>query len=58
MRVLGLLALGGAMGLNFEDLGYNKLKSAFSKVSSHHMCGQKYYIGWSPQLGESVLKLT
>ena len=33
MRVLGLLALGGAMGLSFEDLSYSKLKSAFSKVS-------------------------
>ena len=33
MRVLGLLALGGAMGLKFEDLSYTKLKSAFSKVS-------------------------
>ena len=33
MRVTGLLALGGAMALNFEELSYNKLKGAFSKVS-------------------------
>ena len=39
MRVLGLLALGGAMGLNFEDLSYSRLKSAFSKVSSRHKSG-------------------
>ena len=33
MRVLGFLAIGGAMALNFEELSYNKLKGAFSKVS-------------------------
>ena len=33
MRISGLLALGGAMALNFEELSYNKLKAAFTKVS-------------------------
>ena len=32
MKTFGLLALGGAMGLKFEDLSYNNLRDAFSKV--------------------------
>ena len=32
MKTVGLLALGGAMGLKFEDLSYNNLRDAFSKV--------------------------
>jgi len=32
MRLFGLLTLGGAMALNFEDLSYENLKGAFSKV--------------------------
>jgi len=32
MKTFGLLALGGAMGLKFEDLSYNNLRDAFSKA--------------------------
>ena len=32
MKTFGLLALGGAMGLKFEDLSYTNLRDAFSKV--------------------------
>ena len=34
MKTFGLLALGGAMGLQFEDLTYDNLRGAFSKVKS------------------------
>ena len=33
MKTFGLLALGGAMGLQFEDLSYDNLRGAFSKVN-------------------------
>ena len=36
MRLFGLLTLGGAMALNFEDLSYENLKGAFSKVIAAH----------------------
>ena len=32
MKTFGLLALSGAMGLKFEDLSYNNLRDAFTKV--------------------------
>ena len=32
MKTFGLLALGGAMSLKFEDLTYNNLRDAFTKV--------------------------
>ena len=32
MKTFGLLALGGAMGLKFEDLSYDNLRASFSKV--------------------------
>jgi len=32
MKTFGLLALGGAMGLKFEDLSYTNLRDAFSKA--------------------------
>ena len=32
MKTVGLLALGGAMGLKFEDLSYDNLRASFSKV--------------------------
>jgi len=32
MKTFGLLALGGAMGLKFEDLSYNNLRDAYSKA--------------------------
>ena len=34
MKTFGLLALGGAMGLKFEDLSYNNLRDAFTKVKT------------------------
>ena len=34
MKTVGLLALGGAMGLKFEDLSYKTLQTAFSNVSN------------------------
>ena len=37
MKTFGLLALGGAMGLKFEDLSYNNLRDAFSKVRLFHL---------------------
>ena len=33
MKLFGLLALGGGMGLKFEDLNYNAMREAFSNVS-------------------------
>ena len=33
MKTFGLLALGGAMGLKFEDLSYSNLREAYSKVN-------------------------
>ena len=35
MKTFGLLALGGAMGLKFEDLSYDNLRASFSKVRYH-----------------------
>jgi len=32
MKTVGLLALGGAMGLKFEDLTYDNLRASFSKA--------------------------
>ena len=32
MKTFGILALGGAMGLKFEDLSYDNLRASFSKV--------------------------
>ena len=34
MKTVGLLALGGAMGLKFEDLSYDNLRASFSKVNT------------------------
>ena len=33
MKTFGILALGGAMGVQFEDLSYNNLREAFMGVS-------------------------
>ena len=33
MKTFGILALGGAMGVQFEDLSYNNLRAAFMEVS-------------------------
>ena len=33
MKTFGILALGGAMGVQFEDLNYNNLRAAFMEVS-------------------------
>ena len=33
MKTFGILALGGAMGIQFEDLSYNNLREAFMEVS-------------------------
>ena len=32
MKTVGLLALGGASGLKFEDLSFDTLKTAFNQV--------------------------
>ena len=42
MKTVGLLALGGAMGLKFEDLSYNNLRDAFTKVQNFNF--QKNHI--------------
>lgn len=33
MKSFGILALGGAMGVQFEDLTYNNLREAYMEVS-------------------------
>ena len=35
MKTFGILALGGAMGVQFEDLSYNNLREAFMEVSQN-----------------------
>ena len=34
MKIFGLLVIGGAVGLKFEDLTFDTLKSSFNQVSS------------------------
>ena len=35
MKTFGILAIGGAMGLQFEDLNYSNLREAYLKVRSN-----------------------
>ena len=54
MKTFGLLALGGAMGLQFEDLSYDNLRGAFSKVNQfenfHNFKNFTTFLGCSKSL--------
>ena len=38
MKTFGILALGGAMGVQFEDLTYKNLREAYMEVSDKNDC--------------------
>ena len=50
MKTFGILALGGAMGVQFEDLTYNNLREAFMEVSQNLLFGRNF----DPFLGHFV----
>ena len=46
MKTFGILALGGAMGVQFEDLTYNNLREAYMEVSDKNDCWTNFDPLW------------